>query len=277
MRVLNFFTIVILSFCLACGGSGVSENEQLATERRGCGDLGAQRVFNGETCSQEFRSPVVAVLTAAFAGEQLIDAAICTGALVTIDDFVTSAHCFTDLVIKYPGANFEAAIIVGGANGEVLGLSNLAIHPFYDYSGGSPFDIAMATLTTVPNPPIGPIPFALSQATLPGDLVTAFGYGTNNRGEIGELKAADITIEAIEGGNMFGFLSTSGVALCGGDSGGPVVKQLNGITALVGVNSFNVFGSNCDTSGAPISGMIDIQFPTILDFMIGYAPDIPVA
>ncbi|MEZ4754354.1 MAG: S1 family peptidase [Bdellovibrionota bacterium] len=277
MSKFKFILIGLSIFTLTACGSSSSKENQTASERAGCGDLGAQRIFNGEVCSQDFRSPVVAILTGAFVGDQLVEAYLCTGALVTIDDVVTSAHCFTQVAINNPGTDLAAVVIVGGAAGETLGLANLAFHPLYDLTAGSPFDIAMLTLERVPNPPIGPIPFALSQSTLPADLVTAFGYGTNNHGEIGELKAADITIEAIEGGNMFGLLATSGSSLCAGDSGGPVVKQLNGITSLVGINSFNIFENNCAVAGAPISGMIDIQFPTILDFMVGYAPDIPAA
>ena len=135
----------------------------------------------------------------------------------------------------------------------------------------------MATLERVPNPPIGPLPILVSQLSLPGQEFSIFGYGTNNTGQVGELKSAEFTIEAIENGNLIAtFAGSNNVSICGGDSGGPAVQVVNGITTLIGVNSFGTFvgGITCPVLPAEISGFVDLQNQTTLDFISTYAPDI---
>lgn len=268
MRFLPLFLTVI---CLqACGGGGGGGNGS-ASE---CSPLNA-RIFNGDVCNQEARTPVLALFPISSDGTHYAPAGICTAELVTLNKFVTSAHCFVGPIVEFGRLIVGFAVVAGGSNGEVFAVVNPQLHPLYGGDVGSPFDVAMGTLDGTPSPPIGPISLLLSTPTVPSDSVTAYGYGTNNNGEVGELKAAKLTVEAVVGGNLAGSLQTSGASLCPGDSGGPLVKVDRGVASLVGVNSFGL-GGTCQGQGIPISGFVDIQTQAVADFILGYAPDAAV-
>jgi len=113
--------------------------------------------------------------------------------------------------------------------------------------------------------------------TIPGDRVTIFGYGTSNQGEIGVLKSADLSVDGLEPGNLLASISSTGASICEGDSGGPLVKDVRGVTAIVGVNSFGRGAvDQCSEQVTQITGFVDIQFPTIVDFITRNAPDVAV-
>lgn len=257
------------------GGSGLAGGACDSLSARGTSDN--QQIFNGESCDQVARTPVVAIFPIGRSGEQLFVASICTGALVTVDDILTSAHCFRDPFLALGDALAGFVVVVGGENGEAIQISNLALHPFYDGSVGSRYDIAMATLSRVPSPRIGPLPILVSQLSLPGQEFSVFGYGTSNQGEIGVLKSAEFRIEEIFNGNLLSsYIGSDNVSICGGDSGGPAVQVVNGVTTLIGVNSFGQFvgGETCPAIPARVSGFVDIQDEAVLEFIGNYAPDV---
>lgn len=267
--IYSIFFCLLLSSC--SGGGGSSEGGG------GCGALGA-KVFGGETCDQNARSPVIALFPIAADGEQIVIAGICTGTLVTVDDILTSAHCFTEPLAQFGSQILGFVVLAGGADGEALFVTNAAVHPFYDGQAGSPFDVAMATLEKVPSPAIGPVPVLVSQASKSGQKASTFGYGTSNEGEVGVLKSAELTIAGFQGGNIFVDTADSGGAsICQGDSGGPLVQVINGVASIIGVNSFgDVSQSQCAATGGNFSGFVDIQNELILDFISTYAPDVAV-
>lgn len=266
---------LLLLILPACGGGGGGDS----SASNGCGTLNL-RIFGGESCNQFGRSPVVALAPVATDGQVVFRFGTCTGTLVTLDDILTSAHCFLDPIILARNAGAEIigfAVLVGGAGGEVLPIVDFQLHPLYDGSRGSRFDVAMATISRVPSPPIGPLPILLSEITGPGSPITAFGYGTNDQGVDDILKAADFTIEAIEGGNIF-VVGNGSTSICPGDSGGPAVfVASDGTATLAGVNSFiDSLSGGCDSAAAIVSGFVDIQSIPILNFINDYAPDAAV-
>ncbi len=280
MSKLFFYLILVSLTCLGCGGGGGGGSD---LGGNACSSLSArvgsgnQQILNGESCNQSARTAVVAIFSIASDGAQFFNAGICTGTLVTVDDIVTSAHCFVDPIRSFGSAIQGFVVRAGGDDGEFIPVSNLAIHPLYDGSVGSRFDVAMATISRVPNPAIGPLPVLVSQLTLPGQEFSVFGYGTNNLGEVGTLKSAEFVIEDIINGNLLATSSGSNSAsICGGDSGGPAVQIVNGVTTLIGVNSFGLFvnGVSCPTLPAILSGFVDLQNSLILDFISSYAPDV---
>jgi secreted trypsin-like serine protease len=257
--------LVVASGCGGGGGGGGGN---------ACSSLNA-KVFGGDTCDQGARTPVLALFPLASDGGQLVTAGICTASLVTVDDFVTSAHCFTEPINELGNRIVGFGVVAGGDEGERILVSSYAVHPFYDGVAGSPFDVAMGTLSRVPSPAIGPLPVLSSVGTVVGESITTFGYGTSNEGEIGVLKAAELTIDAIEGGNIFASSESAGASVCQGDSGGPIVQERNGATSIVGVNSFvDVNSDECASVGANISGFVDIQSAAVLPFVLGYVPDV---
>lgn len=271
--VTSFKRLLIPILCLmtvSCGGGGGGNDAGGS-----CSVLNA-RVFGGDVCSGTAQTPVVAVIAIASNGQQLFEAGSCTGSLVTVDDILTSAHCFVDPIRELGQAIVGFAVVAGGTDGEVFRIVNAAIHPGYDQNPGSPFDVAMATLERVPSPPIGPLPLIRTLQTQAGDLLTTFGYGTNNEGEVGLLKAADVVVDRVEGGNLVSVLATSEASVCPGDSGGPAIKELNGLAVIAGVNSFTTITSQCAATGAQEFGFVNIQNRSIIDFIVNYAPDVTV-
>jgi secreted trypsin-like serine protease len=251
-----------------CGGGG-GESDRGGNA---CSALNA-KIFNGEVCNKSSRTPVVALYPIAESGGQLFDAGICTATLVTVDDFLTSAHCFVTPVLENP--NLVGFLAVVG--GEAIPVVGLAIHPSYNGQAGNRYDIAMGTLQRLPNPAIGPVPLLVSQLTLVNQEASAFGYGTSNLGEIGTLKSAEFLIDGFSAGNILATQQSANASICQGDSGGPLMQIVNGVTSLVGVNSYvTVSSQQCAASGSPISGFVDIQSASILDFIAAYAPDVAV-
>lgn len=260
--------LLILSIS-ACGGGG-SDDSNSSSSANGCSSLNA-RIFGGESCSQEARSPVLLLAPVSFDGEIITQLGTCTAALVTVDDFITSAHCFINPIKQSPSlAGF--AVVAGGVQGELLGIVNFAIHPFYNDTPGSRYDIAMGTLSKVPSPAIGPLPILISELTLPGSQITAFGYGTNDAGGVDELKAANFTIDALDRGNLF-VVGDGENSICPGDSGGPAVYiNSSGVTTIAGVNSYG--RGDCSSSASRTFGFVDLQSADIINFIGNYAPDI---
>lgn len=262
-------SVVFLCSMLACGGGGGGTPDKGGDS---CNALGArvvngQKIFNGETCNAERRTPVVALVQ--MSGDEV--AGICTGTLITVDDILTSAHCF--LIPNLTAVK----VVVSGPDEQIEGIDivSLAVHPLYDGTVGSRYDLAMVTLERTPSPVVGPLPILLSQLTLPGQDMSTFGYGSNNKHTIGELKAVEVKIEDIIEGNLIASVNSVNASVCTGDSGGPVVQVIDGVTAIVGVNSFTFSnGPACQTAPAEISGFVDLQHDLILDFIMSYAPDV---
>ena len=274
MNKILYSTIIFAVFSFAaCGGGGGSSSNA-------CSPLNAKhsKVYGGDSCNQDARSPVVFLVAVARSGEQLFQFGSCTGALVTVDDLVTSAHCFTEPIKQARAAGVEIAgfaAVVGGQQGEVLVLVDAAIHPLYDGRAGSRFDIAMATLNKVPSPPISPLPILVSEITEPGSEINAFGYGTNKQGEVGELRASKFTVDALSNGNLL-VTGDGKSSICPGDSGGPAVYVTSrGVATIAGVNSFIV--GQCASNAARGFGFVDLQYESILRFITAYAPDVAVS
>jgi len=256
--------IAVLLITSACGGGGGSAGGP-------CSDLNV-KIFGGEACNQSTRGAVVPFLPILSDGEQFAVTSLCTATFVTVDDIVTSAHCILDPFVQFEDLLAGFAIFIGDE--QPLIVTNLDIHPFYDGTRGSPFDIAMATLNEVPSPPVSPVPLLVSDLTTVGEEFSAFGFGTNQDGQIGELRAASLIISGFSGGNFGATLTESGASICPGDSGGPAIQVNNGVSSLIGVNSFGFLNACEGGVGNPLSGFVDIQRESILDFILGYAPDV---
>ncbi|MCB0337888.1 MAG: trypsin-like serine protease, partial [Bdellovibrionales bacterium] len=245
--------VLVLAFVLCSCGSDRNESQtdtaSLEARSAGCSALGA-KVFGGESCNQGSRSPVIWLVSYGIRDGQQVPLSTCTAALVTLDDFVTSAHCYvvsSQLAVQQGFADWGISALVGGNQGEVIPVVNAAFHPLYDFAVASPYDVAMGTIASVPNPPIGPLPLLGSELSGPGSAITAFGYGTNDAGATGELKAANFTVSLLSGGNLV-VVGDGASSICPGDSGGPAVYTTSqGVATLAGVNSY-IEASGCVSS-----------------------------
>ena len=267
MKKLFLFAGCLIS--LGCGGGGGESSD--------CSTLGA-KIFGGETCNQSSRSPVVEIVALIQRGNSEERFSTCSGALVSLNKVLTSAHCFvrpTELA-REQGLSISGFIArVGGDQGEIIRFSQIILHPGYNGErGGSPFDIAVASLSRVPSPAIGPIPLLVSEITGPGSEITAFGYGTNDEGTDSILKAESFVVSEARGGNL-NVVGDGDTSICPGDSGGPAVYTTkSGTVALAGVNSYVNVGGLCSDAAADFFGFVDIQSPPVFDFIVSQVPDL---
>lgn len=202
----------------------------------------------------------------------------CGGALVRENWVVTAAHCVTTAGTN--GAPFTVMdpalfhVRVGTTDrttgGSVANVKSIVVHPDYawlaDRSSGN--DIAMLELAT----PVDQEPVTMSaRATTPGLAVREIGWGYASNADIGnpanlpkKLQQLDTVllppttekcVTDPEDGDAWG-IRTGDVCAdnpdgvrgpCAGDSGSPLLRDVNGRWELVGVDSRGV-GSVCGAS-----------------------------
>ncbi len=272
LRTILLLAVLQLPFA-ACTKD--SDDNDSGSSSNSCSLLGLKsmtRIFNGDTCDQDDRSAVVILVSAVREGGVLVAGSLCTASLITSEAILTSAHCFTEISREAGSALEGFYVIVGGKEGESYVVDEVALHPGYNGQVASRYDIAVARLTGSVSG-VKTLPLLTSKVVIEGDEITAFGYGTNNDQEAGELKAATFTIDLVQAGNILVAEGSNGSSICQGDSGGPAVYDLNGDPAIVGLNSFGE-ASGCVEDAAVAFGFADLQSQEVLNFVKAEAPGV---
>lgn len=243
--------LVVLLF--GCGG----EDNPAELGREGaCNTLGL-KIVGGEGC-RAAGSPIAAILVDRGGGVFQL----CSGTLITGNQLLTAAHCFEPPIR-------EAAAAVGF---DVYQISTWITHPAFAGEGAiAPSDLAVVTLNRSVN--VSPVSIVGSRSIQPGELITVFGYGTDEKGRTALDEKREETLKA---GNMLVSDSLAGVflaefnatrsAVCSGDSGGPAVQIVNGVAGVVGVTSFDIAGCGRNSK----SGFVAVS--SNLDFLRTAAP-----
>lgn len=168
----------------------------------------------------------------------------CTGTLVTPTVVVTAAHCLPPNLQNVP---INAIEIFFGADitgaGTFIGVSDGLAHPAWN-ENVLPNDIgAVALVEAAPVAPIRMLTADLDTMSPVGQSVRVVGYGITafEGGGNGTKRTGEMIIDEVDASSIA--LGPGPSLTCNGDSGGPLLMNVDGAEVFAGIHS----RSDCDT------------------------------
>lgn len=202
----------------------------------------------------------------------------CSGALVAPNLILTAAHCIMP--------DFAARGHLANINGKSYLASNIEKHPRYvylDYKSTNPkkralnlyTDVGVITLSENITD-VTPLPILVDEPLSAGESVVSNGFGTNETvplpaTSINDLllafRSAALSVSKVNNWSFVTSYSLGHTTVCGGDSGGPVTRDLGNYRGILGVNSLTTVTSINDQSQCVVrsdgsNGDID-EFPLL--------------
>ena len=175
-------------------------------------NLSSAKIINGVPLQQSEAPQVVLLILTFLDGSQ----GLCTGTAIGPQEILTAGHCVA------PG--LQAATIVS-VNGPIAATAVALMPGYFEDATVQAIFNDTAVLYTPPHG-LPMLPIVASAPVLPGDALVAFGYGLDENGESGTLKAGAFPVDIVTPNHIFE-LAFDGTAQrmnpCNGDSGGPVV------------------------------------------------------
>jgi secreted trypsin-like serine protease len=169
---------------------------------------------------------------------------VCTGAALARDLILTAAHYVA------PGATYS---VLPAKNAPALAIKSIQVHPRYDSQSyalnRATADVALIKLAEALPERFVPVPLENpSPAVAVGDRFTIAGFGVTAAGSgngIGLARAASLVATGQPGTLQIRLLDPDakgdrpGLGACTGDSGGPVLRDVDGRLAVIGVVSWS--------------------------------------
>lgn len=250
-------TLLFSLFLLLCGcGSSPRAGDQGQ-------DLNL-RIINGTKINQTDSPQIVEVLF------HYIDGSLsrCSGSVIGASSVLTAAHCI--------GFGIVAAEVVG-MNGAIP-VRSLDAHPAYREEDVAIFyDVAVVQTSAPLNLPA--LPIGMSHPVQAEEQLTTYGYGLDEDGESGALKAGVTQVEIATPNHLFTHpYEGTGANPCMGDSGGPAVQTIiqedgSSRAAIVGIVST---GSSDDCGSGDTTLFTNLQSPEIIAFVTSMVPELAI-
>jgi secreted trypsin-like serine protease len=197
----------------------------------------------------------------------------CSGTLIAPNAVLTATHCFL--------SGREAFVVVVLGEGDNVEFANaVQINSAPGFRVGGPAtgnrlfnDAAILLLDRNVSSPAMPV--LVSRAPVVGEPGFVYGYGTTEVGgdfesvSVDVLKGGAMTISEVTPNHIFVVFDGSGVNVCKGDSGGPVIVEVNGQPALAGITSQ---GSNATCQAGDVTTFTNLQSDSVVTWLTDVVP-----
>ncbi len=154
----------------------------------------------------------------------------CTGALIAPTVVLTAAHCM-------PSGGVHFGLEVGSffASRDV---TEEFVHRSYDAGIGAGDDIALLRLAQAAPEQVAPIPYNTTALddSLTSAVVRGVGFGLTEDGTSGERRQVYPVVHGVDA--LFIVTGDATGTFCFGDSGGPMLTEIDGVEQVIGVASF---------------------------------------
>ena len=197
----------------------------------------------------------------------------CTAIAVARDLVLTAAHCVP------PGADYKLVEFDAQRLPRLRDTQSVARHPQFSQkafdSHRATADVALIKFAA----PVGSdVPASVHGERLqiaPGDRLTVLGYGLTQIGNGksgGTLRNASLVVTGQPGNLQIRLMDPAtrneraGLGACTGDSGGPVFREINGRSVVVGVVSWSTGAGNSEGCGG-LTGVtpLSLYYPWIVE------------
>jgi secreted trypsin-like serine protease len=209
---------------------------------------------------------------------------ICSGVAVGPGEILTAAHCFAGLTPLASGSDeltttvtiplpAGVSLLIGG---QVLPATEVTIPAGYrfDAQHGAIFNDIAIVHTYALNVP--PLPIVTSRPVTTGEALLTFGFGLDENGDYGVLKAGEVLVETVTANHIFSApFDGSNVDPCNGDSGGPGVLNFTSESgeSVYGVAGLVSSGTVPDCSKGDVTLFTNLQNPGLEELVRSQVPE----
>jgi secreted trypsin-like serine protease len=258
MNKLKFsFFLVTISFMLLSGAGQISGETTYSTEPEG---RSSSKIIGGTESPKNAWPWMAGILHASEPSNYY--AQFCGASIIDKKWVITSAHCIKEK--NNPEfAPKDLEVLVGAYNlksndGTRIKVKRIILHPSYNPETYS-YDVALIELETETD--IEPVPLYEENDDLVGETAVAIGWGytipDDSFSAASTLRQVNLPIvtnsecnaafiEDITGSMMCAGYLTGGKDTCSGDSGGPLIVNLDSKWVLAGITSW---GEGCAKPG----------------------------